>query len=40
VVVLKDGQVLSQFATAEFGDAHALAAHYHDVVRPAPVTNA
>jgi putative ABC transport system ATP-binding protein len=40
VVVLKDGQVLSQFATAEFGDAHALAAHYHDVVRPAPVANA
>jgi putative ABC transport system ATP-binding protein len=32
VVVLKDGCVLSEFGAAEFHDAHALAAHYHDVV--------
>jgi putative ABC transport system ATP-binding protein len=32
VVVLKDGQVLSKFNTADFHDAHSLAAHYQDVV--------
>jgi putative ABC transport system ATP-binding protein len=40
VVVLRDGRVLNQFDTAGFGDAHALAAHYHDIVGPAPVANA
>jgi len=32
VVVLRDGQVLSEFDTAGFHDAHSLAAHYHDIV--------
>jgi putative ABC transport system ATP-binding protein len=32
VVVLKDGQILTQFNTSDFHDAHSLAAHYHDVV--------
>lgn len=32
VVVLKDGQTLTEFSTAEFPDAHSLAAQYQDVV--------
>jgi putative ABC transport system ATP-binding protein len=32
VAVVKDGRILSEFPTSEFGDAHALAAHYQDVV--------
>jgi putative ABC transport system ATP-binding protein len=32
IVVLKDGRILNEFPTAEFRDAHALAAHYQDVV--------
>ena len=32
VVVLKDGQVLTEFATGDYGDAHALASKYHDAV--------
>jgi putative ABC transport system ATP-binding protein len=35
VVVLKDGEVLSQFGTNEFHDAHSLAAHYQDIVNAA-----
>ncbi len=36
VVVLRDGRILSEFATADFRDAHSLAAHYHDVVGLGP----
>ncbi len=32
IVVLKDGRTLTEFLTAEFRDAHSLAAHYHDIV--------
>lgn len=32
VVVMKDGQVLTEFATADFSSSHALAAHYQDIV--------
>lgn len=32
VVVMRDGQILTEFATAEFGNPHALAAHYQDIV--------
>jgi putative ABC transport system ATP-binding protein len=32
IVVLKDGCVLTEFPTSQFGDVHALAAHYQDVV--------
>lgn len=32
VVVMKDGQVLTEFSTAEFNNPHALAAHYQDIV--------
>jgi putative ABC transport system ATP-binding protein len=32
VIVLKDGRVLTEFPTAQFGDVHTLAAHYQDVV--------
>jgi putative ABC transport system ATP-binding protein len=32
VVVMKDGRVLNEFKTADFRDAHSLAAHYQDVV--------
>jgi putative ABC transport system ATP-binding protein len=32
IVVLKDGQVLTEFLTEQFRDVHALAAHYQDVV--------
>ncbi len=33
VVVMKDGRVLTEFATRDFSDAHSLAAHYQDVVQ-------
>lgn len=32
IVVLRDGQVLTEFPTEQFRDVHALAAHYQDVV--------
>lgn len=32
IVVLKDGQVLTEFPTQQFADVHYLAAHYQDVV--------
>ena len=32
VVVLSDGRILTEFPTGSFSDAHALAAHYQDVV--------
>jgi len=32
VVVLRDGEILNEFRTADFHDAHSLAAHYHDIV--------
>lgn len=32
IVVLKDGRILTEFATADFQDAHSLAAHYQDIV--------
>lgn len=33
VVVMRDGCVLTEFATRDFHDAHSLAAHYQDIVR-------
>ena len=33
VVVMKDGSVLTEFATQDFKDAHSLAAHYQDIVQ-------
>ncbi|NLS93252.1 MAG: ABC transporter ATP-binding protein [Planctomycetaceae bacterium] len=35
IVVLADGRVLTDFRSAEFGDAQSLAAHYHDIVQAA-----
>lgn len=35
IVVLRDGQVLTEFPTSQFADVHALAAHYQDVVTAA-----
>lgn len=35
IVVLKDGQVLTEFPTSQFRDVHHLAAHYQDVVSTA-----
>jgi len=32
IVVLKDGQILTEFLTEQFRDVHALAAHYQDIV--------
>ena len=32
IVVLKDGQVLTEFPTSQFADVHALAAHYQNIV--------
>jgi putative ABC transport system ATP-binding protein len=32
IVVLKDGRTLTEFPTANFHDAHSLAAHYQDIV--------
>jgi putative ABC transport system ATP-binding protein len=32
IVVLKDGQVLTEFKTSEYPDLHSLAAHYQDIV--------
>lgn len=37
IIVLRDGQVLSDFPTEQFSDLHALAAHYQDVVGATPV---
>jgi len=38
IVVLKDGQVLTEFPSARFEHLHALAAHYQDAVStPAPM---
>jgi putative ABC transport system ATP-binding protein len=36
IVVLKDGQTLTEFPTTDFRDAHSLAAHYQDIVGAAP----
>ncbi|HEY2840410.1 MAG TPA: ABC transporter ATP-binding protein [Pirellulales bacterium] len=36
VLVMKDGRLLSDFATSDFSDAHSLAAHYQDIVNPEP----
>jgi len=36
IMVLKDGRVLTEFPTAQFGNLHELAAHYQDVVGIAP----
>jgi len=36
IVVLQDGRILTEFLTADFRDAHALAAHYQDIVHVAP----
>ncbi len=36
IVVLRDGQILTSFLTAQFRDLHQLAAHYQDVVKVAP----
>ncbi len=33
IVVLRDGRVLTEFATRDFSDAHSLAAHYQDIVQ-------
>jgi putative ABC transport system ATP-binding protein len=33
IIVMKDGRVLTEFATRDFSDAHSLAAHYQDVVQ-------
>ena len=32
VVVMRDGRILTEFRTADFSNAHALAAHYQDIV--------
>ena len=40
VVVLKDGQTLSEFRTADFRDAHSLAAAYQDIVGVVPTVEA
>jgi len=32
IVVLKDGQTLTEFRTTDFHDVHSLAAHYQDIV--------
>ncbi|HEY1067125.1 MAG TPA: ABC transporter ATP-binding protein [Pirellulales bacterium] len=32
VVVVKDGKILTSFATSDFPDSHSLAAHYQDLV--------
>lgn len=36
VAVVKDGCILTEFETSEFRDAHALAAHYQDIVNAQP----
>ena len=36
IVVLKDGQLLTDFPTGQFSDLHELAAHYQDVVGATP----
>ena len=37
VVVMNDGEILTQFGTGEFKDAQTLAAHYQDVVNVVPI---
>ncbi|MGD9127833.1 MAG: ABC transporter ATP-binding protein [Planctomycetia bacterium] len=37
IVVMKDGQMLTEFPTEQFADLHHLAAHYQDIVAPATV---
>ena len=32
IIVLRDGQTLTEFPAAQFRDAHSLAAHYQDIV--------
>lgn len=32
VAVVQDGRILNEFPTSEFRDAHALAAHYQDII--------
>jgi putative ABC transport system ATP-binding protein len=32
IVVMRDGQILTEFATADFSNQHTLAAHYQDIV--------
>lgn len=34
VLVMKDGHLVAEFNTADFHDAHSLAAHYQDIVSP------
>ncbi|OWK35815.1 ABC transporter ATP-binding protein [Fimbriiglobus ruber] len=36
VVVMKDGHVLTEFRTSDFGDAQSLALHYQNVVKATP----
>ncbi|HEY4310614.1 MAG TPA: ABC transporter ATP-binding protein [Pirellulales bacterium] len=36
VLVMKDGRLLTDFATSEFSDPQSLAAHYQDIVNPQP----
>ena len=38
VIVLKDGQVLTEFPTENARDAHSLAAHYQDIVNAESTT--
>ena len=33
IVVLRDGRVLTEFATKDYADPHSLAAHYQEVVQ-------
>jgi putative ABC transport system ATP-binding protein len=40
IVVLKDGRCLTEFPTANFRDAHSLAAHYQDIVNTASTAEA
>lgn len=40
IVVLKDGQTLTEFPTSDFHDAHSLAAQYQDIVAAAGVAEA
>lgn len=40
VVVMKDGQIVTEFSTADFSNPHQLAAHYQDIVNaPAAVSS-
>lgn len=37
IIVLKDGQVLTEFPTSQFSDVYALAAHYQNIVNAAGI---